>query len=101
MPTDSPIDTGPSMEGDLRQRVDDLEELVRWLAVPFGDNRPILPPRNEHGQDLPANVRLAATYASVVPDRRPFCTEERCAEYAEPGYRWCPEHLGMSVVRVR
>lgn len=66
--------------GDLILYVMALEELVRWLAIPYSyedpntgvvvQQTPIWQRLNQYGQPLPANDRLARTWARV------FDTEE-------------------------
>ena len=46
----------------------DLEDLVRWLAIPYGPNDPIWPREDAYGNALEANARLDATWRRVVRD---------------------------------
>lgn len=70
----------------LMARILELEALVRWLALPFGANRPIFPLENAYGHSLDQNIALAALYDEVVG--APLC--EVCgAVPPEPGYRRC------------
>ena len=40
------------------ERIGDLEALVRWLALPYGNRRPIFTTVDQHGQPLTDNIRL-------------------------------------------
>lgn len=74
---------------DLTQYVIDLEDLVRFLALTYGDNDPILPFMNPRtGEPMPHNVRLAATWQYVVrgdqswsihPGEGPLCDCGSCS----------------------
>lgn len=56
------------LDGDeLREEIQRRDELVRWLALPWGDRDPELFARDPHsGQDLEGNVRLRETWLEVV-----------------------------------
>jgi hypothetical protein len=51
---------------DLVQYIVDLEDLVRWLAITYGDNDPIWTFDDEYGNHFEHNVRLDATWHKVV-----------------------------------
>lgn len=75
--------------GELREYVKRLENLVRWLALPYGDNVPIFPHVDQWGNELAATIELERTYREVV--HVALC--EICHERSpEPGYRRCAEH---------
>jgi hypothetical protein len=66
-----------------------LERLVRWLALPYGENVPIFPHEDQYGNPLPASVELEETYREVV--HVALC--ELCGEKpVEPGYKRCVDH---------
>jgi hypothetical protein len=74
--------------GDREQR---LEELVRWLALPYGRNRPTFPHSDHRGAPMPHSIAMEALYAEVV--NVPLC---HICNYriAMAGYRvcgWCDE----------
>ena len=60
-----------SMILDAQDRVKALEDLVRWLALPYGDNSPQFATATWEGAPLEDGKRLAAVYASVVGETRP------------------------------
>jgi hypothetical protein len=55
----------------IAQRIQDLTDLVRWLALPYGDNSPQFATATWEGAPLEDGKRLAAVYASVVGETRP------------------------------
>ena len=61
----------------------DLEVLVRWLALPYGENRPLFATADWQGKPLDDGKRLAETYLSVVGEK---------SEPARVGMAWtrCP-----------
>jgi hypothetical protein len=44
----------------------DLEDLVRFLALTYGDNDPVLPLIDAYGTPLDHNARLHATWMRVI-----------------------------------
>ncbi len=73
----------------IMARVIALEKLVRWLALPFGANRPIFPTEDAYGHPLDESTELADLYDEIVG--APLC--EVCgAVPPEPGYRRCRDH---------
>jgi hypothetical protein len=46
-----------------------LEDLVRWLALPYGENRPLFALADWEGKPLDDGKRLEATYLSVVGEK--------------------------------
>jgi hypothetical protein len=49
----------------------DLEDLVRWLAIPYGDNSPQFAVADWTGAPLDDGKRLSALYQEVVGETRP------------------------------
>lgn len=54
---------------DVTQYVIDLEDLVRWLAIPYGDNDPVLALSDQFGHAHPDNARLFNTWCYVLKRR--------------------------------
>ena len=52
-------------------RIGDLTDLVKWLALPYGDNSPQFATATWEGAPLEDGRRLAAVYESVVGETRP------------------------------
>jgi hypothetical protein len=46
----------------------ELEELIRWLALPYGDNEPIFAYSNWDGTPIDSGARLRAVWHRVVGD---------------------------------
>jgi|HubBroStandDraft_6_1064221.scaffolds.fasta_scaffold242811_5 hypothetical protein len=57
-----------NIEG-LSDRERDLGDLVAWLALPYGENRPLFALADWEGKPLDDGKRLEATYLSVVGER--------------------------------
>ena len=55
----------------MNQRMIDLEDVVKWLALPYGDNSPQFATATWEGAPLEDGRRLAAVYESVVGETRP------------------------------
>ena len=51
---------------DLMQEIEELEDLILWLARAYGDNDPIFSYQDPYGAALPENVRLDAIWHRVV-----------------------------------
>lgn len=72
----------------LMVRILELEALVRWLALPFGANRPTFALEDAYGHTLDHNIALAALYDEVVGV--PLC--EVCGAVPPvEGYRRCAD----------
>jgi hypothetical protein len=52
-----------------QKRIWDLEDLVRWLSLPYGENRPLFALADWEGKPLDDGKRLEETYLSVVGER--------------------------------
>lgn len=50
--------------------ISDLIDLVRWLALPYGDNMPVFATELPDGRPLQDGRRLAELYLEVVGDKR-------------------------------
>ena len=48
----------------------ELEQLVKWLALPYGDNSPIFATALPDGRLLETGVRMRAVYRAVVGDKQ-------------------------------
>lgn len=53
-------------EDGLRERIADLEDLIRWLSLAYAGNVPIFPAEDMYGNPLEHAQRLKMTYLSVV-----------------------------------
>ncbi len=53
----------------LDSRIEALEDLVRWLALPYGENTPLFATATWDGQPLETGKRMAELYAEVVGGR--------------------------------
>ena len=63
---------GPHWHGPTQMpspRIRDLEDLVRWLALPYGENRPLFATADWQGKPLDDGKRLEETYLSVVGEK--------------------------------
>jgi len=56
---------------DLQDAIRDLRELVKWLALPFGDNEPIFATKGVSGETLETGVKLRDLYRSIVGEKEP------------------------------
>lgn len=66
----------------------DLLDLIRWLAIPYGTNEPVFAVEGIDGRPLPEGVRRRDTWRMIFGERR-----ER------PGvWRQCGECRGWQVV---
>jgi hypothetical protein len=53
------------------ERLERLELLVRWLAMPYGENRPIFATELPNGVPLESGAMLEALYTEVVGPKEP------------------------------
>ena len=70
------------MYAEEAERVEDLESLVRWLALPYGSNAPTFATADWQGKPLETGKRLRDLYAEVVGE----------PEFERSGIAWtrCP-----------
>jgi hypothetical protein len=52
-------------------QLEDLRQLVQWLALPYGNNMPIFGTMLPNGDVLETGVKLKALYADVVGEKDP------------------------------
>ena len=71
--------------------VNDLVELVEWLAMPYGDNRPVFATELPDGRPLDTGVKLERLFTAVMGEKRETpgawvqCEECRAWHVAFPG----------------
>ena len=53
------------------ERIEDLELLVRWLAMPYGDNSPAFATELPNGDPLESGAKLQALYGEIVGEKIP------------------------------
>ena len=51
---------------DLMREIEELEDLILWLALAYGDNDPIFAYQDPYGAPLPENERLDSIWHRVV-----------------------------------
>jgi hypothetical protein len=71
--------------------VENLEKLIRWLSLPYGENIPIFPITDVHGQPMSEAVTMRTIYLAVVHDHL-LCEIGGCENEPQPGYKRCEVH---------